>query len=461
MTRARHLPLVILALLLAPQAFAQAPEVIPYQGYLTDADGAPVDGNVAMTFRMYDGSDDASPTWEETWANVPVDDGVFVVYLGMTSPITDSVNAGEIGYLGIEVGGDGEAQPRQKIGSVPYALFARDAYYLRGQSPDAFITVEQLDAREYVTNEEVVNLIGEGEIDLDGYVTDDELAAALAGLGDSYVTIEQLENYVTNEQLENYVSNATLEAILEGYITADDLAAALDGYVSDAELSAALDGYVTADELAAAIADFITEADLAVYLTVNEYMTRTDVAEYLTENNYVQDADLDALRDRLDALEAQVAALELGGGGLAYLLGRSNQTSNGRFQFNGAVGIQAAHAMCAASYPAEPTAHFCTPDEVMQAVSMGRYDPANAANINVATWTHAQIGRSDARNANDSREVSCQGLMYNSADVANGTELSVDLAYLSPGNGGGVTGPNIRIRPEIRCNQAKPVFCCR
>lgn len=449
MISARHLPLVLLALPLATPALAQAPEVIPYQGYLTDADGAPVDGSVRMTFRMYDSRDDANPAWEEVWGNVPVDDGVFVVYLGQNTPIVEGVNAGEIGYLGIEIGNDGEAQPRQRVGSVPYALFARDSYYLRGQSPDSFVTEVELDARQYVDRDEVVELIGGGgEIDLDGYVTDDELAAALAGLGDTYVTVEQLETYI---------NEAELAAALGDYLTADDL----DGYVTDAELAAALAGldFVTDADLAVAIANFLTEADLAVYLEVNEYMTRADVAAYLENNNYVQDADLDALRDRIEALEGQIAAVV--DGALPYLLGRSAQQSNGRFSFDGRFGIQAANRMCEVSFPDEPTAHFCSADEVMVAIAKRRYDANNAAAINVATWTVAEIGRSHARNANDSREVSCQGLMYNSADVANGTELTVNLSYTSPGNGGGVTGPAVWLRPEVACNQQKPVFCCR
>lgn len=457
MIRVRHLPLLLLALPFAAPAFAQAPEVVPYQGYLTDADGAPVDGNVRMTFRMYDNSADANPSWEETWANVPVEDGVFVVYLGQNTPIVAGVNAGETSYLGIEIANDGEAQPRQRVGSVPYALFARDSYYLRGQSPDAFVTEVELDARQYVDRDEVteiVNEIGPGDIDLDGYVTDEELAAALAGLGDTYVTVELLENYVTNAELAVAIAEA-----LEGYVTDAELAAALDGYVTDAELAAALANYVTEAELAAAIADFLTEADLAVYLELNEYMTRTDVANYLEENNYVQDADLDTLRERIETLERQIAGAV--DGGLPYLLGRSNQTSNGRFSFDGRFGIQAANRMCEVSYPNDPTAHFCSPDEVMIAVAKRRYNPDNAAALNVATWAAGQTSHSAARGNNDSLGNTCQGLMYNSADAAHGTEVTVDLNYLSPGNGGGLRGPIVQIRQEVACGQNKPVFCCR
>ncbi|MCA9542416.1 MAG: hypothetical protein KC620_26145, partial [Myxococcales bacterium] len=112
-------------------------------------------------------------------------------------------------------------------------------------------------------------------------------------------------------------------------------------------------------------------------------------------------------------------------------------------------------------FPNDPTAHFCSADEVMVAIAKGRYDANNAGAINASTWTVAEIGRSQARNANNSLEVSCQGLMYNSADVANGTQITVRLNYRSNGNGGGVTGSVVEMRQEIACGTNMPVLCCR
>lgn len=459
MIRARHSLLFVLSLLCAGPALAQqAPEVLPYQGYLTDANGNPVDGNVAMTFRMYETSDAGQPSWTETWNNVPVEDGMFVVYLGQFTSITDGVLNTTTKYLGIEVGNDGEAQPRQRVGAVAYSIYARDAYYFRGYGPDYFVTDEELANYNYVDADEVRVLIAEegggGEIDLDGYVTDEELAAALAGLGDTYVTIEDIDarNYVNEGDLENYVTNNQLDARLENYI---------DG-----------------DELAAAIANFITEADLVAYLENNNYVQDADLdalrdrisanEDAIAANRVDIDANradidaneaaIDALRDRVDALEAQIAGIA--DAGQPYVLGRSAQTSNGRFTFGGVNGIKAAHAMCVASFPNDPTAHFCSTNEVQQAMAAGRYSADNAAAFdNVATWTVSQVSAGDR--GNNGLFQTCQNLMYNSADNSSGVRLTVDIDYQSAGNGGGVTGDIVRIEQQIGCGQNMPVLCCR
>jgi len=451
MIRARHSLLFALTLLCAGPALAQAPEVLPYQGYLTDANGDPVDGNVAMTFRMYASSDSAQPSWTEDWANVPVDGGMFVVYLGQYTPIVDGVLDTTTRYLGIEIGDDGEAQPRQRVGAVAYSIYARDAYYFRGYGPDYFVTDEELANYNYVDADEVRVLIAEegggGEIDLDGYVTDEELAAALAGLGDTYITVEAID-------ARNYVDGDTLNARLENYIDGDELAVAIENYI---------DG----DELAAAIANFITEADMVAYLE---------------NNNYVQDADLDALRVRIDtneqnittnaarieevnvALNARIDALEAQIANLAdatqpYVLGRSAQSSAGQFSFGGLTGIKAANAMCVASYPNEATAHFCATTEVQQAISQGRYGADNAAAFDgQQTWTISQIAHSVGRNSNDSMEISCLNFLYRTAHRANGVTVEVDLNHQTAD---GVTGDVVRLRQEIACATNLPVLCCR
>ena len=155
--------------------------------------------------------------------------------------------------------------------------------------------------------------------------------------------------------------------------------------------------------------------------------------------------------DQLAALQDQVNALQAGN--VDYLLGRSAQTSTGRFTFNGVNGIQAANAMCQASFPNDPNAHLCSPDEAMRALAAGSYNADNAGTFdNVATWTMAQI--SGLNN-------SCQGLMYNSADAGRGARLTVQLAFQSPGNGGGVTGAVVKLEQNIACASNYPVLCCR
>ena len=123
-----------LALAIAPLSVqAQAvPEMLPYNGFLADTNGVPVDGGISLTVRVYETSDAPNPIWQETLQNVPVDAGYFRVDLGLIVPLVQDVQNGRTRYLGLSVNGDAEATPRQRIGAVPYALMAMDSAMLGG-----------------------------------------------------------------------------------------------------------------------------------------------------------------------------------------------------------------------------------------------------------------------------------------------------------------------------------------
>ncbi len=52
--RSSHFVLTMALLLMPGLALAQAPQLMPLQGYLTDDAGEPVDGDVEMIFAIYD-----------------------------------------------------------------------------------------------------------------------------------------------------------------------------------------------------------------------------------------------------------------------------------------------------------------------------------------------------------------------------------------------------------------------
>jgi hypothetical protein len=127
------------------------PDVMPYQGYLSDGNGRPVTETVSFTFRLYSDSDTPTPDWAETISNVSVENGTFYVYLGMQTPIMDIItSSGGSMWLGIEVNDDGEATPRQRLGSVPFAMLTKTALSLGG-----------VDAAEFLTRDEALVLIEE------------------------------------------------------------------------------------------------------------------------------------------------------------------------------------------------------------------------------------------------------------------------------------------------------------
>lgn len=97
--------------------------LLQYQGRLTNpGTGQPVaDGTYAMIFKLYDVVSGGAALWTET-KNVPVAGGLFSTALGDTTPLAQSLFNGQALWLGITVGGDLEATPRQAVLPVAYAL---------------------------------------------------------------------------------------------------------------------------------------------------------------------------------------------------------------------------------------------------------------------------------------------------------------------------------------------------
>lgn len=126
-TRNRWIQVVAGLFCLLQVAFAGAaevPEIIHYEGYLTNTQGVPLaDGNYSLTFNIYDTATGVSALWTESWTNQPVSRGRFRVFLGSKTPLTAAFfQQNPSTYLGITVGTDTEMLPRQRIASVPYAL---------------------------------------------------------------------------------------------------------------------------------------------------------------------------------------------------------------------------------------------------------------------------------------------------------------------------------------------------
>ncbi len=132
----------VIALGLVPaQALAQAPPVIPVQGYVTDFEGTPLDGEVEMSFRLYADEVGGAALFTEDQL-VTVDRGHFTAYLGDFSELDLALfSIHSTLFLGIRVGEDDEMTPRLQMGTVPYAGFAQscgDAQSLGGQTAEDF-----------------------------------------------------------------------------------------------------------------------------------------------------------------------------------------------------------------------------------------------------------------------------------------------------------------------------------
>ena len=140
------------ALLLPALALAQtvpANQTIGYQGRLLKANGDPVNGTIAVTFRIYDGN--ATVQWSEQQSVTPNPQGFYAVFLGSATAFPRNLFNGDDRWLGITLGTDTELTPRQKIASVAYAIKANtvaDGAVGTAQIADGAVTSSKLQPPE-------------------------------------------------------------------------------------------------------------------------------------------------------------------------------------------------------------------------------------------------------------------------------------------------------------------------
>ena len=103
--------------------YAEVPHLIRYQGQAVDSNGVPLEGPYSLTFRLYDAETGGTEVWKEPQANVALAGGHFSVLLGQVTPLT-SMDWSQPRWLSVQVNGEPELTPRQRITSVPLAITA-------------------------------------------------------------------------------------------------------------------------------------------------------------------------------------------------------------------------------------------------------------------------------------------------------------------------------------------------
>jgi len=111
---------VVAIMVLASFALADVPQMMNYQGRLTDTEGDPVaDDTYEVTFRIYD--EIPTERWSEVH-NIETVDGLFSVQLGSAgSPLDATVFGYDECWLGITITGEAEITPRTQLITTPYA----------------------------------------------------------------------------------------------------------------------------------------------------------------------------------------------------------------------------------------------------------------------------------------------------------------------------------------------------
>lgn len=122
--------IIALIMIASHPGWAAVPHLIRYQGTLTDAAGAPLDGPQTLTFRFYDAETDGTKLWEETQTGVPVTKGAFSVLLGQVTSLDLAFDRAT--WLAISVNAGPELIPRHRVASVPTAYRAERAEQAEG-----------------------------------------------------------------------------------------------------------------------------------------------------------------------------------------------------------------------------------------------------------------------------------------------------------------------------------------
>ena len=112
----------------ADASVSAAAPLLHYQGRLLDpATGDPKpDGSYTMALRLYSVANGGSPLYTES-KSVVVEKGLFSTLIGDVTPLDLTIFDGRALYLGITVGADPEATPRQRLAHGAYAIFANEA----------------------------------------------------------------------------------------------------------------------------------------------------------------------------------------------------------------------------------------------------------------------------------------------------------------------------------------------
>ena len=111
-------------LILSIPANADIPQIINYQGKVTDSGGSPVaDGDYSMTFTIYDDETSGTSQWSSGSMSVTVSNGIFSVLLGDTGQPTLDIEFDDDYWLETDIAGDTQS-PRSRLGSVGYAYMA-------------------------------------------------------------------------------------------------------------------------------------------------------------------------------------------------------------------------------------------------------------------------------------------------------------------------------------------------
>lgn len=120
------LTLTLILIIFTISINADVPQVINYQGRLTDGAGEPVtNGMYLLRFNLYDAESGGASLWDSQYRSIQVTDGFFSYLMGDSVAIPGDIFLENTNvWLGIKVSTDPEMTPRSRISSAGFAFKA-------------------------------------------------------------------------------------------------------------------------------------------------------------------------------------------------------------------------------------------------------------------------------------------------------------------------------------------------
>lgn len=155
MKKALLMGMAFLTLLVSIAAAGDVPQLVNYQGRLTDASGNPLNGNHNLVFRIYNANSGGTLLWgPQTFSSVACSNGHFNVILSTDGSNRSVAIAFTNASAFMEITLDGAIiSPRQQILSAPYAVSAQNAK----QAENAISATNATNATQAVNANHAVN----------------------------------------------------------------------------------------------------------------------------------------------------------------------------------------------------------------------------------------------------------------------------------------------------------------
>jgi hypothetical protein len=329
--------------------FASTAHAVPaqftHQGRLLDADGAPLEDEATITFRVTDSEAGGAALWEDE-ITVLLTNGFYSAVLGASedNPLDTDVLSQAPVWLELQLDGETAMFPRSPINAVPYATMATVAEELSGGPVDA--------SQIAVDGTPVVNELGEwvgpaltvSWTDIEGMPEDfadgidddtDTDSDSFAALGTSCldgdiplwdsVLVEWvcgIDAVLTEDEVDAIVADngyaMESEVFSSSFLDLTDVPDGLDDGDDNTQLSesevdgmVADNGYaIAADAFSRLFSDLIGIPEDLADGDDNTQLTETEVDDMVSDNGYTLATDTEALLARIALLEEQLAEVE-------------------------------------------------------------------------------------------------------------------------------------------------------